>query len=152
MEIESCHLSKQSSGGDPTSLLITLPLAVRHLISYHFSDTRKDSEKQTIQYGSKNRQQRKPLSLCNYIFFLIGGEGFLSPARMFDAKASLKTVATAATTKTNAPCKAINVWNQSLPLAAGISQIIRENVSPGISEHQLTVTCGYNAHWTESKH
>lgn len=41
------------------------------------------------------------------ISFLLGEEGFLSTAREFGAKALLKTVATAATTKRNVPCEAI---------------------------------------------
>lgn len=64
-------------------------------------------------------------------------EAFLYTARTFGAKALLKTVEAAATTNINVACIAMDILDESLPLAALISQFIKENISLGVQDTSL---------------
>lgn len=124
----------------------TRPLSVR-LIIYRFSHNRKDCKQCKMA-----QQKRKPLSLCNYIFIFWGGWIFVYCQNVW-CQGLIKECSNSCHQQIyNIPCKATDVCNSSLPLAALISHYIMENTSPGISRHRLTAICGRGAHCTESKH
>lgn len=99
--------------------------------------------KKSCKLRKKAQQQRKPLSLCNYILFFSGGveDKFSPPARMFGAKSLWKSTATAATNQSNTPRKATDHRNSAFPPAAmTYMTYIMEKMSRGILRHRLMAT------------